>query len=115
MVLSLFYEVCLTILSVLFYATIVMNQTVANGLEPVPRLNGLCELVCKEKKIRIVPCFILPQKGCTGHTLGTKSALNSKEIKQMETRGLCELSATSHSIEFRIGLVPCFTLSDFNK
>lgn len=32
---------------------------------------GLCELVCSEQSntVRVVPCFVLPVKGCTGHVL----------------------------------------------
>lgn len=32
---------------------------------------GLCELVClqQEPTVRVVPCFVLPVEGCTGHAL----------------------------------------------
>ena len=32
---------------------------------------GLCELVCAEQPniLRVVPCFVLPVPGCSGHEL----------------------------------------------
>ena len=56
------------VLSILMNVILAMMSGVLYGVTRESK-TGLCELVCAHEPdvVRVVPCFVLPVRGCSGH------------------------------------------------